>query len=254
MGGSLKKSIDHEISEFEFEFCLDSDGFIKNKDYKVPNYQLKSRDEPKTTDLEDEYYTDYEDYEEDTMDVEDIPEDADFEWCWDEEGRLRIDEIEKDDMERNSSMKEAEEQGLPEEVVNGVKLKENEKISLEIAETELSFSSGKAEQFLIVEKKIQGGKPESFGDKSRVAEMSIEMRKTVDSNKKLFDNSASDLLPGQPGLPGLPDDSSSLEEAGLSSHSESLLARDPSSSSRRGNNLQKTRNKEALEQKTKLKY
>ena len=33
-------NIDEKISEFEFEFCLDSDGFIKNKDYKIPNYQV----------------------------------------------------------------------------------------------------------------------------------------------------------------------------------------------------------------------
>ena len=215
--GSLKKSIEHEITEFEFEFCLDSDGFIKNKEYKIPNYQLKSRTEPKTTDLEDEYYSEYEDYEEDTMDVEDIPEDADFEWCWDEEGRLRIDEIEKEDMERNS-MKAAEEQGMPEEVVNGVKLKEVEKVSLEIAETELSFSSGKAEQFLIVEKKIQGGKPESLDDKSHVVEVKT-VGKSDDSSKKALDNSATDAV-----LPRIPDKSVSLEETCLSRHSESLQA------------------------------
>ena len=229
--GSLKKSIDHEITEFEFEFCLDSDGFIKNKEYKIPNYQLKSRTEPKTTDLEDEYYSEYEDYEEDTMDVEDIPEDADFEWCWDEEGRLRIDEIEKEDMERNS-MKSADEQGMPEEVVNGVKLKEMEKVSLEIAETELSFSSGKAEQFLIVEKKIQGGKPESLDDKSHVGEVKT-VGKSDDSSKKALDNSATDA-----GLPRIPDKSVSLEETCLSRHSDSLQAEvslgpEQSSSSRR---------------------
>ena len=33
-------NIDEKISEFEFEFCLDSDGFIKNRDYKIPNYQV----------------------------------------------------------------------------------------------------------------------------------------------------------------------------------------------------------------------
>ena len=233
--GSLKKSIDHEITEFEFEFCLDSDGFIKNKEYKIPNYQLKSRTtEPKTTDLEDEYYSEYEDYEEDTMDVEDIPEDADFEWCWDEEGRLRIDEIEKEDMERNS-MKASEEQGMPEEVVNGVKLEEVEKVSLEIAETELSFSSGKAEQFLIVEKKIQGGKPESFDDKSHVGDVRT-VGKSGDSNKNPPDNSADDTkLP-----PRLPDKSISLEEAScISRHSDSLQGEassqglEQSSSSRR---------------------
>ena len=229
--GSLKKSIEHEITEFEFEFCLDSDGFIKNKEYKIPNYQLKSRTEPKTTDLEDEYYSEYEDYEEDTMDVEDIPEDADFEWCWDEEGRLRIDEIEKEDMERNS-MKAAEEQGMPEEVVNGVKLKEVEKVSLEIAETELSFSSGKAEQFLIVEKKIQGGKPESLDDKSHVVEVKT-VGKSDDSSKKALDNSATDAV-----LPRIPDKSVSLEENCLSRHSDSLQAEvslglEQSSSSRR---------------------
>ena len=35
-------NIDEKISEFEFEFCLDSDGFIKNRDYKIPNYQVFS--------------------------------------------------------------------------------------------------------------------------------------------------------------------------------------------------------------------
>ena len=33
-------NIDEKISEFEFEFCLDSDGFIKNRDYRIPNYQV----------------------------------------------------------------------------------------------------------------------------------------------------------------------------------------------------------------------
>ena len=109
---SLKKTIDHEITEFEFEFCLDSDGFIKNKDYKMSNFQFPAKEEPKTG---EEYYTDYDsEFEEDTMDVEDIPEDADFEWCWDEEGRLRIDEIEKE--ERISVVGE-EEQALPEQVM-----------------------------------------------------------------------------------------------------------------------------------------
>ena len=229
--GSLKKSIDHEITEFEFEFCLDSDGFIKNKEYKIPNYQLKSRTEPKTTDLEDEYYSEYEDYEEDTMDVEDIPEDADFEWCWDEEGRLRIDEIEKEDIERNS-IKAVEEQCMPEEVVNGVKLEDVEKVSLEIAETELSFSSGKAEQFLIVEKKIQGGKPESFDDKSRVENMKT-VGQSDDRSKKPLDIHATDDV-----LPRLPDKSISLEESCLSRQSDSLqgevsVGPELSSSSRR---------------------
>ena len=27
------------------------------------------------------------------MDVEDIPEDAEFQWCWDEEGRMKIEEV-----------------------------------------------------------------------------------------------------------------------------------------------------------------
>jgi hypothetical protein len=45
--------------------------------------------------LDDGYDDDYDEFDEDTMDVEDIPEDADFEWCWDEEGRLKIDEINK---------------------------------------------------------------------------------------------------------------------------------------------------------------
>ena len=198
--GSLKKSIDHEITEFEFEFCLDSDGFIKNKDYKIPNYQLKSlaksREEPKTTDLEDEYYTDYDDFDEDTMDldVEDIPEDADFEWCWDEEGRLRMTEIEKDDFDKIST-KDVEEQALPEEVVNGVSLQENEKVSLEVAETELSFSSGKVEKFLVVDKKLEGGKSESFGDK--FPQLKHPAAQADDRNKKWCDDTANDLLPSQ---------------------------------------------------------
>ena len=146
---SLKKSIDHEITEFEFEFCLDSDGFIKNKDYKMPaNYHMQAREDPKTGDF-DEYYTDYDsEFDEDTMDVEDIPEDADFEWCWDEEGRLRIDEIEKE--ERTSLAGDHEEQALPEQVVNGVTLDESEKESLGILETELSYSSGKVEKLFAV--------------------------------------------------------------------------------------------------------
>ena len=36
----LAVNIDEKISEFEFEFCLDSDGFIKNRDYRIPNYQV----------------------------------------------------------------------------------------------------------------------------------------------------------------------------------------------------------------------
>ena len=58
-------SIDHEIGEFEFEFCLDSDGFIKNKEYKIPNYQLPNREDA-VTDFEDDY--DYDDeFDEDTI-------------------------------------------------------------------------------------------------------------------------------------------------------------------------------------------
>merc|ERR1712142_728653 len=121
-------SIEHGITEFEFEFCLDSDGFIKNKDYNIPNYQLPNREDPRTVDFEDEY-DDYDEFDEDTMDVEDIPEDADFEWCWDDEGRLRIDEIGKEQEERHDSFefKHDEEQILGSEVRNGVTLEENEK-------------------------------------------------------------------------------------------------------------------------------
>ena len=196
--GSLKKSIDHEITEFEFEFCLDSDGFIKNKDYRVPNYQLKSKTEPKTTDDPlDEYYTDYDsEFDEDTMDVEDIPEDADFEWCWDEEGRLRIDEIEKEESPR-LSVKEDEKQALPDEIIHGVTLDENEKISLEMAETELSLSSGKVDNFILVDKKKKERKTESiFNDKSCViAEQFESDGKMEDRNKKSVDKLVSDRLP-----------------------------------------------------------
>ena len=112
--GASAVNIEDKISEFEFEFCLDSDGFIKNKDYKIPNYQviisifnvltrycqLPSRPlslpAPETAgELDDEYDDDYDEWDEDTMDVEDIPEDAEFEWCWDEEGRMKIEEVNK---------------------------------------------------------------------------------------------------------------------------------------------------------------
>ena len=226
---SLKKSIDHEITEFEFEFCLDSDGFIKNKDYRIPNYQLKSRDEPKTTDL-DEYYTDYdEDFEEDTMDVEDIPEDADFEWCWDEEGRLRIDEIEKEES-YNIIEKEDEEQALPDQVLNGVQLEECEKVSLEMAETELSVSSGKVEQIIMVQKKMSGKLAEISNDKY-VVMRGDEQLKSGDSFKNSVDNPMTDLLPSTA------DRSKSLDETECQSQTESAAAGQPSdqltSSSRR---------------------
>jgi hypothetical protein len=72
------------------------------------------------------------------MDVEDIPEDADFEWCWDEEGRMKIEEINKvfiDNMRPIMTLcaQETEDetdskQGQPEEVKAGVKLQATEKM------------------------------------------------------------------------------------------------------------------------------
>ena len=151
---SLKKSIDHEMTEFEFEFCLDSDGFIKNKDYNLPNYPVNNKSDNKTGDL-DEYYTDYDsEFDEDTMDVEDIPEDADFEWCWDEEGRLRIDEIEKEERYSAAGCEEGE-QALPGEVVSGISLQESEKESLAHGETEVSVSDGKLGKLTSVEEESQ---------------------------------------------------------------------------------------------------
>ena len=152
---SLKKSIDHEMTEFEFEFCLDSDGFIKNKDYNLPNYHVNNKSDNKTGDL-DEYYTDYDsEFDEDTMDVEDIPEDADFEWCWDEEGRLRIDEIEKEERNSVAGCEEEGEQSLPGELVSGVSLQDSEKESLALAETEVSVSEGKLGKLASVEEESQ---------------------------------------------------------------------------------------------------
>ena len=165
---SLKKSIDHEMTEFEFEFCLDSDGFIKNKDYNLANYQVNNREDNKTADL-DEYYTDYDsEFDEDTMDVEDIPEDADFEWCWDEEGRLRIDEIEKEERNSVSGREEEGEQALPGEVVSGVSLLESEKESLALVETELSVSQDKLGKLTSVEEE-EGGRSQSQTSSSRRA-------------------------------------------------------------------------------------
>ena len=103
-------------------------------------------------------------------------------------------EIEKDDFDKMST-KDVEEQALPEEVVNGVSLQENEKVSLEVAETELSFSSGKVEKFLVVDKKLEGGKSESFGDK--FPQLKHPAAQADDRNKKWCDDTANDLLPSQ---------------------------------------------------------
>ena len=73
--------------------------------------------------LEDGYDDDYDEFDEDTMDVEDIPEDAEFEWCWDEEGRMKIEEVNKTETEDEVDSK----QGQPEEVKTGVNLWESEK-------------------------------------------------------------------------------------------------------------------------------
>ena len=73
--------------------------------------------------LEDGYDDDYDEFDEDTMDVEDIPEDAEFEWCWDEEGRMKIEEVNKTETEDEADSK----QGQPEEVKTGVNLMESEK-------------------------------------------------------------------------------------------------------------------------------
>ena len=154
--GSLKKSIDHEITEFEFEFCLDSDGFIKNKDYKIPNYQLKSRTEPKTTEGLDEYYTDYDDdFDEDTMDVEDIPEDADFEWCWDEEGRLRIDEIDKEDASSRLSNKDYQLSAA-----SGVILEDSEKIKNNKKQSEPQLSNNSSGRLVIHKHRLNNDESE----------------------------------------------------------------------------------------------
>ena len=73
--------------DFEFEFAMDSDGFIKNKDYRW-NHQVQTVDN-------DDDYDDYDEFDEDTMDVEELPDDAEFEWCWGEDGNLKIYEIDK---------------------------------------------------------------------------------------------------------------------------------------------------------------
>ena len=182
-------SIDHEITEFEFEFCLDSDGFIKNRDYNIPNYQLPNKEEQGTADFEDEY-DDYDEFDEDTMDVEDIPEDADFEWCWDDDGRLRIDEIEKEPEERNEAFDDLkfmhdEEQVLENEVINGVTLEENEKIFLEKVETELSFSSGHIAKENITKNILQNG----FEEKPKASIKEFDIRKDAPHILKVNDES-----------------------------------------------------------------
>ena len=85
--GSNITSVNLENEEFEFEFAMDSDGFIKNKDYRW-NHQIPTAEN-------DEDYDDYDEFDEDTMDVEELPDDAEFEWCWGEDGNLKIYEIEK---------------------------------------------------------------------------------------------------------------------------------------------------------------
>ena len=86
--GSNRTSINLDNEDFEFEFAMDSDGFIKNKDYKLYNNKKPMIEN-------DEDYDDYDDFDEDTMDVEDLPEDAEFEWCWGEDGNLQINEIDR---------------------------------------------------------------------------------------------------------------------------------------------------------------
>lgn len=49
-----------------------------------------------------EYEYEYDEFEENTIDVEDLPEDADFEWLWGEDGTLQINEINKDDTQSKS--------------------------------------------------------------------------------------------------------------------------------------------------------
>ena len=93
--GSNRTSVNLENEEFEFEFAMDSDGFIKNKDYKLYNHQIAQFEN-------DEDYDDYDEFDEDTMDVEDLPEDAEFEWCWGEDGNLKIYEIDKTGKEEDT--------------------------------------------------------------------------------------------------------------------------------------------------------
>ena len=92
--GSNGTPVNIDNEDFEFEFAMDSDGFIKNKDYKMNNYGAAL-----TMNDEDEY-DDYDEFDEDTMDVEDLPEDAEFEWCWGEDGNLKIYEIDRNEDEK----------------------------------------------------------------------------------------------------------------------------------------------------------
>ena len=127
--GSNRTSVnmDNNNEEFEFEFAMDSDGFIKNKDYRLYNYQTKTM-----ADLEaEDEYDEYDEYDEDTMDVEDLPEDAEFEWCWDDAGNLKIYEI----ADKVADSKQAE----PEQVVMGAGLDRDEKDRLAWTETEVAF-------------------------------------------------------------------------------------------------------------------
>jgi hypothetical protein len=132
--GSNRTSVNMDNNEdFEFEFAMDSDGFIKNKDYRLYNYQPKAAAAMTVAedfDAEDEY-DEYDEYDEDTMDVEDLPEDAEFEWCWDDAGNLKIYEI----ADRTSDSKQAE----PEQVIAGSDLAEEEKTRLALTEAEIAF-------------------------------------------------------------------------------------------------------------------
>ena len=126
---SMKRSISSngtpvnlDNEDFEFEFAMDSDGFIKNKDYGIPNYAM-----PGTMNDDDEY-DDYDEFDEDTMDVEDLPEDAEFEWCWGEDGNLKIYEIDKNENDEPED-----------EVAVGQPLLADEQNFLEHHETEMSI-------------------------------------------------------------------------------------------------------------------
>ena len=92
------KSVNLEDSEFDFEFAVDSDGFYKDKDYRMKPHQIEVIENDEDYDYEYEY----DEFEEDTIDVEDLPEDADFEWAWGEDGTLQIYEIDKEEPQRNS--------------------------------------------------------------------------------------------------------------------------------------------------------
>jgi hypothetical protein len=178
--GTNRTSVNMENNEeFEFEFAMDSDGFIKNKDYRLYNYQPKSA--AADLDGEDEY-DEYDDYDEDTMDVEDLPEDADFEWCWDDAGNLKIYEIDK-----VNNSKQAE----PEQVTSGSNLDCEEKASLAWSETEVAFPSVDSEDKCVIKNRgPQNG--------LSVEACSTPILEVNPHNLKIFD-----LLP-EPAVPVLP--------------------------------------------------